>query len=215
MLGGRTLTKLYQKDARQSRNQASHGALFSCHAESVAFFVHGGEKLPRPCPKRAVGRPFMADETKATEQQASDEPTSTEPDWKAKYEAMRQHSRDWERKAKENEGAASELEQLKAANLAEQEKEKERADKAEAELNELKAQAERAELIASVADKANVPTEFVQMLNGADADELAAQVERALKLLPAYPTRTDDGGTSAVAKKSTAQQFAGAIESFI
>ena len=71
---------------------------------------------------------------------------------------MRQHSRDWERKAKENEGAASELEQLKAANLAEQEKEKERADKAEAELNELKAQAERAELIASVADKANVPS---------------------------------------------------------
>ena len=33
-------------------------------------------------------------------------------DYKAKYEAMKSHSREWERKAKENQGAADELEKL-------------------------------------------------------------------------------------------------------
>ena len=149
----------------------------------------------------------MAEETQAQaqEQQAS-EVDST--DWQAKYEAMRAHSREWEKKAKENQGAADELEKLRESQATK------RAERAEAELNELKAKAERAEAVQAVADKANVPAEVVSMLNGSDADELAKQVERLLKLLPAYPTRTDDGGGRAAAKKSTAEMFADAIKIF-
>lgn len=116
-------------------------------------------------------------------------------DWQAKYEAMRQHSRDWESKAKANQSAADELEKLKAAQLTEQEKAVKRAEKAEAELQQLKAQAAHAQMVADVASSANVPAEVVSMLTGKDADELAEQVKRLVKLFPAYPTRTDDGGS--------------------
>ena len=151
----------------------------------------------------------MAEETQAQEQQPAEGGNAT--DWQAKYEAMRAHSREWEKKAKENQGAADELEKLREAQATEQEKATKRAEKAEAELNELKAKAERAETVAAVADKANVPAEVVAMLNGSDADELEKQVERLLKLLPAYPTRTDDGGGKSTAKKSNADRFAEAL----
>ena len=83
----------------------------------------------------------------------------------------------------------------------------ERAEKAEKELAQLRAESERAHAVSSVAEGAGVPAEFVQMLNGADEDELKKQVERIKKLLPAYPTRTDDGGGKAAAKKDNAQVF--------
>jgi len=155
----------------------------------------------------------MAEENEAQAQEQPAEKVDETTDWQAKYEAMRAHSREWEKKAKENQGAADELEKLKESQATEQEKATRRAEKAEAELNELKARAERAETVQAVADKANVPAEVVAMLNGSDADELAKQVERLLKLLPAYPTRTDDGGGSAKAafKKTNADRFAEAL----
>lgn len=86
-----------------------------------------------------------------------------------------------------------------------------RADKAEAELADLKAKEKRHQLVADVADKAGVPVEVVSMLVGTDADELAAQVDRLLELLPAYPTRTDDGGSHRVAAKTNEDRFADAL----
>ena len=137
-------------------------------------------------------------------------------DWKAKYEAMKAHSREWEKKAKGNQEAADELEKLRESQATEQEKAVKRAEKAEAELADMKAKAERAVTVAKVADDAGIPAEVVQMLNGADEAELAEQVGRILKLLPAYPTRQDDGGSNAVAKrkKTTADQFADSIKFF-
>ena len=88
---------------------------------------------------------------------------------------------------------------------------KDRADKVEAELAKLKAASERETTVAAVADKAGVPAEFVRMLSGSDADELEKQVERVKKLLPAYPTRTDDGGGRASGKKTNADRFAEAF----
>ena len=141
----------------------------------------------------------MADEaTTATQGETEQKVDST--DWKAKYEAMRAHSREWEKQAKANRDAATE-----------QEKAVKRAEKAEAELQALKAEAERAAVVSSVADDANVPSEVVAMLNGADEEELRKQVARLMKLLPAYPSRTDDGGGKAVAKKSNADRFAEAL----
>lgn len=159
------------------------------------------------CPERAEGSGFMADEAQDQGQQKTDDTT----DWKAKYEAMRQHSRDWESKAKANQSAADELEKLKADSQTEQEKALARAQKAEAELEKLKADAERAQTVTTVADEMSVPAEFVQMLNGEDSDELRAQVARIKKLLLAAPTRTDDGGGSSVAKKTNADRFAEAL----
>ena len=84
----------------------------------------------------------------------------------------------------------------------------ERAAKAEAELAQLKAEAQRTADVTAAADKAGIPLEVAQMLNGKDADELLEQAKRLLKLMPVHPTRTDDGGTHVAAKASTAQQFA-------
>lgn len=148
----------------------------------------------------------MTNEAQEQDQQKAKVDDST--DWKAKYEAMRQHSRDWESKAKANQSAADELEKLKADSQTEQEKALARAQKAEAELEKLKADAERAQTVTSIADETAVPAELVQMLNGADADELRAQVTRIKKVLLAAPTRTDDGGGSSVARKSNADRFA-------
>lgn len=145
----------------------------------------------------------MADETTAVQ-----EGTTTETDWKAKYEAMREHSREWEKKARANQSAADELEKQRADSQTEQQRATERAERAEAELEKLKADAERARIVADVSSKHGIPADLVAMLNGADADELAEQVERIKKALLSAPTRTDDGGGRTVAKKSIEDRFA-------
>lgn len=43
-------------------------------------------------------------------------------DWKAKYEAMREHMREWEKKAKANQEAADKLKQLEEDGKSEVEK---------------------------------------------------------------------------------------------
>ena len=87
----------------------------------------------------------------------------------------------------------------------------ERASKAEAELQELKAQAQRSADVSAAAQKAGIPLEVAQMLNGKDADELIEQAQALLKLMPVHPTRTDDGGTNVTAKKTNADRFAEAL----
>ena len=90
-------------------------------------------------------------------------------DWQAKYEEMRGHMRDWEKKAKANQSAADELEQLKAAQMTEQEKANARADKAEAELEALKAEAAKVEAARSIANETNVPFDLLMYCKDADA----------------------------------------------
>jgi len=84
----------------------------------------------------------------------------------------------------------------------------ERAAKAEAELAQLKAEAQRRADVSNAAEKAGIPLEVAQMLNGKDADELVEQAKRLLKLMPVHPARTDDGGGRAAAKKTSADTFA-------
>ena len=85
------------------------------------------------------------------------------------------------------------------------------AESAQKELDALKAAQAHADAVAAAAKSAGIPVEVVQMLNGADADQLAEQAKQLLKLLPVHPTRTDDGGARAAAKKTNAQLFAEAI----
>ena len=82
------------------------------------------------------------------------------------------------------------------------------AETAQRELDELRARQARSEAVETAADKAGIPIEVAQMLNGGDADELLEQAKRLVKLMPVHPTRTDDGGARAVAKKTTADAFA-------
>ena len=84
----------------------------------------------------------------------------------------------------------------------------ERAAKAEQELAQLKAEAQRRVDVSNAAEKAGIPLEVAQMLNGKDADELIEQAKRLLKLMPVHPARTDDGGGRAAAKKTSADTFA-------
>lgn len=114
----------------------------------------------------------MSEELQKVEQQA-EETQESETDWQAKYEAMRDHMRDWEKKAKANQSAADELEQLKAAQMTEQEKVTARAEKAEAELATLKAEAERVEAARQISAEMGVSFEtLMAALQCNDADSL-------------------------------------------
>lgn len=100
----------------------------------------------------------MADET-TTAQEVAEGTEGT--DWKAKYEEMRGHMRDWEKKAKANQSAADELEKLRAEQMTEQEKERERADNAERELAELKAEKARTEAALRINKETGVPLDLL------------------------------------------------------
>ena len=97
-------------------------------------------------------------------------------DWKAefeemktKYEEMRKHSREWEKRSNEYKAAAQELEQLKAAQMSEQEKEKARADAAEQELARIKAERERAEKAREIAKETGTPLELLEFCSDEEA----------------------------------------------
>lgn len=111
----------------------------------------------------------MAEETTAAETQEQTEQTANEVDWQAKYEAMRQHARDWEKQAKANRGAADELEKLKAEQMTEQERLAKRAERAEAELNAIKAERERTEAARRLSDETGVPYELLLFCTDEDA----------------------------------------------
>lgn len=91
----------------------------------------------------------------------------------------------------------------------------ERAQKAEQELAQLKADAQRAADVSAAAEKAGIPLEVAQMLNGTDADELLEQAKKLLKLMPVHPARTDDGGAQVTAKKTNAERFASFFDAAI
>ena len=57
----------------------------------------------------------MADEQAQAEQDPTAE--AEQPDYKALYEQAKAHSREWERKAKANRGAAEEIERLRSSQM--------------------------------------------------------------------------------------------------
>lgn len=102
----------------------------------------------------------MADEA-TTQAQEPETAQPAETDWKAKYEEMRGHMRDWEKKAKANQSAADELERLRAEQMTEQERERARADAAEAELAALKAEKEHLEAAKRIAADSGIPLDML------------------------------------------------------
>lgn len=102
----------------------------------------------------------MAEEINLTTQ-TTDEGSATETDWQAKYEEMRGHMRDWEKKARANQSAADELEKLKAAQMTEQEKANARAEAAESELAQLKAEKAKRDAADELSSKTGIPVEML------------------------------------------------------
>ena len=118
----------------------------------------------------------MAEETTTAAQEPEKQ---ADTDWSTKYEDMRAHSRDWEKKAKAKQSAADELEKLKAAQMTEQERERARADAAEAELARLKAEQSRAEAAQRISAENGVPLELLMFCADEDAmAEFAKAYER-------------------------------------
>ncbi|WP_420868076.1 hypothetical protein [Bifidobacterium simiarum] len=67
----------------------------------------------------------MGEEAASTDQsQDAQEPHGEQQptDWEAKYREAVSHSREWEKRAKDNKAAADELQQLKESQLSESEK---------------------------------------------------------------------------------------------
>lgn len=155
----------------------------------------------------------MAEETNAqTTQTEADQPEATETDWKAKYESMRKHARDWEAKAKANQGAADELEQLRAASMTEQEKAIQRAEKAEAELAQMRSAAQKRTDADELSAQTGIPAAL--LMHCADREDMEAFAKEFLSetKVPTAPQGPqsrvvrDDG-----AKRTSAERFAEAL----
>lgn len=97
----------------------------------------------------------MAEELELTNQ-VDEEPQGKEDttDWKAE-------ARKWEKYAKENKAAKDELEQLKAAQMTEQEKANARADAAEKELEAIKAERAKFDAAQKLSKETGVPFEML------------------------------------------------------
>ena len=153
----------------------------------------------------------MAEEVQAEviqeEPQGTEEQPKPTTDWKAE-------ARKWEARAKKSEAAETELAELKAAQMSEQEKLVARADKAEAELEAMKSERERANAAREVSDATSVPLWMIEQLPDREAMEaFAAKYEKEVPTVhaaaTASPSRVVKGDDT---PPSTAQLFADAIK---
>lgn len=158
----------------------------------------------------------MAEETTTTEEtmekpseQTEEKPQGDTTDWK--HEA-----RKWEALAKKGKAAEEELEQLKQAQMTEQEKANARAEKAEAELAGMKAEAARLEAARKLAEETSVPVELLEFC----ADEAAmadfARIYNA-KQVPVHSAPTARASkivSGGEAKVSNGELFAETAEKF-
>ena len=146
-----------------------NGSFSIGRADKARQLSEGGEKLPFFMPEKGGRSSAM---TENIDQAANDNATEvdeTPTDWQAKYEAMRAHSREWEAKAKANKAAADELEQIKAAQMTEQEKLTARAEAAEAKLAELEARQAHDEAAKQIAKDTGVPFELLSYCSDENA----------------------------------------------
>lgn len=120
-----------------------------------------------------------------------------ETDWKAE-------ARKWEKRAKENSGAAEELAAIRESQKSELEKATERADRAEAELREMKQAREREQEIAKASQETGVPIEVLSGYAGDDVGAYAANIKQYFEKRDSAPRVGSDGahGDTAVTRES-------------
>ena len=82
-------------------------------------------------------------------------------DWEAKYREAVSHSREWEKRAKDNKAAADELQQLKESRMSEQQKAETRTARLQKELDQLKAEKQAGEWRSKVATDTGLPANLI------------------------------------------------------
>ncbi|RSX53788.1 helicase [Bifidobacterium goeldii] len=118
----------------------------------------------------------MAEEANATTDQSQDasEPHGEQStDWEAKYREAISHSREWEKRTKDNKAAADELEQLKESQMSEQQKAEARTTKLQKELDQLKTGKQQNAWRSQVANESGLPATLIV------GDSLEAMQEHA------------------------------------
>lgn len=132
---------------------------------------------------------------------AADEPEkdpieSGEPtDWEAKYNEALKHSRDWEKRAKDNKAAADELEQLKASQMTEAQKAEARIKELEGRVTAYEGEKQQAQWRAQVAKETGVPADLI---NGGSLEEMqdfAKRLDGYLHPKPQGAAVRNQGGT--------------------
>ncbi|NMM99334.1 helicase [Bifidobacterium olomucense] len=86
---------------------------------------------------------------------------ATPTDWEAKYREAVSHSREWEKRAKDNKAAADELQQLKESQMSEQQKAEAKTAKLQKELDALKAEKQASAWRSQVAEESGLPSNLI------------------------------------------------------
>lgn len=139
-------------------------------------------------------------EQQATEAPDKEASAAQEVDWEAKYNEMKAHSRKWEDRAKKNEAAAKELDEIRQSQMTEAEK----AAEADKRAQEAEAKLERMALVQKVSSAKKVPAD---LLKGDTEEELEASADALLQFAGSIPPQipTDQGGagkTTPISKES-------------
>lgn len=108
-------------------------------------------------------------------------------DWEAKYKEAIAHSRDWEKKAKANNKAAAELEELKKSQMTELERATAERDEYKALADSLTAEKERASWVSDVSKETNVPADLLAMISAENKEEL---LDKAKSLSDRFATNS-------------------------
>ena len=120
----------------------------------------------------------MDETNKKMDEQAEPNGEATQSvDWEAKYNELKKHSREWERKAKANKGAADELAALKESQMSESEKLQKQLADATARADALQAEKDRTEWVAEVSKATGVPADLLSMISASDRDDLMSKAE--------------------------------------
>lgn len=154
----------------------------------------------------------MADETQGNQQVEQGEPNGPqEPtDWEAKYNELKKHSREWERKAKANKDAADELAALKEAQMSEQEKLQQQLADAIARADALQAEKDKKQWISEVSTETGVPSDLLELISASDRDDLMSKAEKladkySTKEQPTVPVVLGDGKHAEIKQTGSAK----------
>lgn len=131
-------------------------------------------------------------------------------DWEAKYNEMKQHSREWERKAKANKEAADELAALKESQMSEQERLQKQLDEATARADALQEEKDRRQWVDDAATETGVPAEILSLIAATDRDDLMSKAaglkdRLAVNGQPTVPVVLGDGKHADVKETGSAK----------
>lgn len=124
------------------------------------------EENENPTPEQAEGASKQSENNTSEPKQVTD--------WQEKYEELLKHSREWEKRAKANYEAVSQLEELKQQN-DELGKRAAQAEELQKKLDDIESQAKLADLKKQVSEDTGVPAD---LLPDGDEDTMRAWAEK-------------------------------------